>query len=253
MFSRHVALPGTYNVRDIGGYRLEDGSWLRRKRLFRGDSLHRVRADGRKILRELGIRTIIDLRGDAERTRQPDALGSLDVAFVELPIFSPTVLNRRARSLSQIYTDALDERPAALVEAVRALAGNGSLPALVHCRVGKDRTGMVIALLMSFLGVSDEDIATDYEASRHALRGAFLEELLEEHRRRGVSREETLSLLTADPSDIRVFLDHLARRAGSVTEFLERHGMTRTEMATLRRQLTTKGREPVAVESPAFV
>ncbi|MCU1488819.1 MAG: protein tyrosine/serine phosphatase, partial [Acidimicrobiaceae bacterium] len=168
LLARRLPLKGTYNVREIGGYATRDGSTVGWGLLLRGDALHRVDDAGRGTLAEFGLRTSVDLREHAEREEMPDQLGP-DVRLVHVPLFSYGIeseefaANRQTfESLDDVYQHVVADRGAALAAAMSELARPGALPAIVHCTGGKDRTGILVALLLETLGVPDEVIAADF-------------------------------------------------------------------------------------------
>jgi protein-tyrosine phosphatase len=239
---RHLPLPGTYNLRDVGGYVTTDGQVTRWQTLLRADALHNLDADGHSVLAALGLCTVIDLREQDELDRSPDQLGVLNVQTLHRPLFDrPTsgIASTAAarRSLADTYRLLVDERADALVAVVRALAADDVLPVIVHCTAGKDRTGMVIALVLSALGVEEDLIVRDFAMTGQLLAGAFREEILARTTERGVPLSEIEPMLSADPQLIRSFLDRIREIHGSVENFLFAHGMTPDELRVLRSTL----------------
>ena len=176
---RRVAFEGIQNFRDLGGYHTRDGGVVRWGRVFRADGLHNLTERDLVRYHTLGLQTVFDLRGDAEReerpnpvpshahtvlSRPPDAPLASDMGSLTTPEDGEGVLQRlylgviehSARSIADLYTTLTDER---------------ALPAVFHCHAGKDRTGMVAALLLELLGVTRETVLDDYElTSRYRLR-----------------------------------------------------------------------------------
>lgn len=241
---RHLPLPGTHNVRDVGGYPTRDGRVTRWGTLLRADALHKLDESGRDTLSGLGVRTLIDLREIDELDRSPNQLGALEVRILHRPMFDrPTsgipATAVAARTLQETYFLLVDERATALVGVVRELAGQNALPAIVHCTAGKDRTGMVIALTLAAVGVEDEAIISDYAATGQLLSGAFRQEMLARTAERGIDIAAIEPLLSADPKLIRGFLERIRERYGDIEAFLFAHGMTGEELQSLREQLLT--------------
>jgi protein-tyrosine phosphatase len=110
-------------------------------------------------------------------------------------------------------------------------------PAIVHCTAGKDRTGMVIALVLSALGVEEDLIVQDFAVTGQLLDGAFKEEILARTSERGVPLSEIEPMLSSDPQLIRSFLDRIREVHGDVESFLVAHGMTPDELQALRSKL----------------
>ena len=144
----------------------------------------------------------------------------------------------------------VDKRPDALVATVRELAGDGALPAMVHCTAGKDRTGMVIALTLAALEVDDGVIAADFAATGPLLWGAFRDQIAARTAPTGLPAEQLEGLLSADPELILSFLERVRAAYGDVPAFLSRHGMTEGELAVLRQRLLIDG-APAAAPGPS--
>lgn len=162
-----AAWEGLANFRDFGGRPVSGGGEVRRGRLFRSDSLaYATEGDARRLVRDLGVATVVDLRAArevAERGRGP--LADLGIAYHHVPITDVS----HGVDLSEHYVAMLAERGEPLAALVRRLAAPGTLPAVVHCEVGCDRTGVVSAAILGLVGVPDEVISADYELSAAAL------------------------------------------------------------------------------------
>ena len=243
--SRHLPLRGTYNVRDLGGYLALGGRVTRWRTLFRSDALHRLDGEAHAVLGAIGVRTVVDLRSEEEVQRAPDQLSGLSLRVLHRPLYAPrtpiAVIPRR--TLAEIYLSLIDERPHALVGAVRELAAPGALPAIVHCTAGKDRTGMVVALVLSAIGVDHEVIVGDFEVTRRYLHGVFREELALASAERGISADRIDDMLSIDPDFIVGFLRRLYETFGDAATFLTHYGMTHEELERLRAGLLTERRD----------
>lgn len=174
---------GAPNFRDLGGLRTADGRRIRPGRLFRSDSLADLTAEDLPRFATLGVRTIIDLRDEHERSRKPNRLP--DHATVRqhtigfLPIGGHQLLSSLGpqstadtvhRALADYYRRFALEHAANYARMFDVLLDTDALPALIHCTSGKDRTGFGVALLLSALGVSRDDIFSDYLDSNRAPR-----------------------------------------------------------------------------------
>lgn len=186
--NRH-SVDGTFNTRSFGGA----APWL-----VRSGSLDHLDESGLAALRELGVTRVIDLREPSERRATGEvaaahphpaaALPTVSVPLYRLPDGPPT-----HGSLEAVYEMLVTERSGALAEAVGAVADavaadDGAV--LVHCTAGKDRTGLVVALVLLAAGASESDVIDDYAAS---------ERDVAEHRARDV--EIILAALGLDPAD----------------------------------------------------
>jgi protein-tyrosine phosphatase len=174
---RHLEWEGTYNVRDLGGLRTRGGARLRRGALVRSDNLARLTPAGWDALRAYGVRTIVDLRDpELETGSYLDAAEGLDVRSVSTLTFSDESFWEPFRDepvLVRFYEAVLSTRASQLVAAVAAIARARPGGVVVHCQVGKDRTGLVIALVLSALDVPTEEIVADYTLSHARLKSLY--------------------------------------------------------------------------------
>jgi protein-tyrosine phosphatase len=249
LVDRRLPLAGTFNLREVRGYVARGGRTVRPGLLYRSDGLHRLGAEGRAGLRRLGLRTVIDLREGSEREADPDCLEGVQAIVVEQPIMcltgdeeeivDPEVPPGSLVSLQQLYAWLIADRGPELTAAIGHLARPGGLPALVHCAFGKDRTGIVIALLLSALGVDDETIAADYAVSELLLADGASPDPSDD----GPSEPP---LLVSDPSLAHHILSQARRVDGSVPAYLRRHGLSEAELATLESALLT----PAPIDAP---
>jgi protein-tyrosine phosphatase len=157
---RWVPLRGARNCRDLGGYLTASGAAVRWRRLFRSDALDAVvAADVARLRDDLGVRTVVDLRCEDERCDAVDGWAPLRVA---VPIeAAPPGAAAPGVTLADRYLHLLRKRAARIRLAVEVVV-EAEHPVLVHGADGRDRTGLVAAVLLGALGVGDDDIARDY-------------------------------------------------------------------------------------------
>ncbi|MBR0735510.1 tyrosine-protein phosphatase [Bradyrhizobium liaoningense] len=170
--SRHLALQGASNFRDLGGYPTADGRTTRWRHIFRSNHLGQLTAADVEIVRALGVRSAFDFRGVEERAAGICVVDEITVH--SLPI-EPTVVAALRTELARGTLTA----PVALelmresyrnyvrhnTHSFRNLFGHlleDRAPLVIHCTAGKDRTGFASALILHALGVPDEIIAEDY-------------------------------------------------------------------------------------------
>ncbi|GAA3597340.1 hypothetical protein GCM10022198_21880 [Klugiella xanthotipulae] len=235
---RSISIDGLYNLRDIGGLRAS-GTSTRWGTLYRSDGLHHLTETGREQLARLGIRTVIDLRDDEERTVAPSRTGGLTFATVSSPIFQGvgSVLSGPNITLIEFYRALIDGFAEEYAAAVRLLSQAQNAPVLVHCTAGKDRTGIVIALALAAAGVDRDDIIDDYSLTQDNLAGEWLDRHLAMVTRMGLPITPALRALVGE-SPRRVIADTLAHvevTCGSAANYLLSGGLTEDELATLRR------------------
>ncbi|MGC4818992.1 tyrosine-protein phosphatase [Micromonospora sp. DT63] len=237
---RHIPLPATFNFRDVGGYLSHDGRTVRRGRLYRSDSLHRLDEQDRDAFAAIGIRTVIDLRRptEVERDGRVPAYQGLTYRNIhpEHEDWSGTPHEKGtdlARYLADRYADLAQTGTAGLAEAIGLIADSANAPVVVHCVAGKDRTGIVCALTLAVLGVDDADITADYALSTEASArfSAWLAETMPN------AAAVPAPFLASPAEAMQMFLDELRAGHGSIEAYLRHAGVTDEQLAALRDHL----------------
>ncbi len=233
---RHMPLTGLYNLREVGGYPAADGGTVRWGTLFRSDALHRLDESGTAAIAALGLRTIVDLRTQMEVDVAPSALAGVTAATTHISLLTGD-LQALPLELDAVYRYIIDACGKTVGEAIKLLCGPDAFPALVHCSAGKDRTGIVIALILAVLGVPDEVIAADY-----GLSGGYLDQentavIGQVKASTGLGESLTNELLASPPALIARVLANVRASWGSVDEYLLDHGLTAADLASLRAAL----------------
>jgi protein-tyrosine phosphatase len=232
---RELRLEGCFNARDLGGLPAAGGC-IRRGALVRADAPDGLTAAGWRALVGHGVRTLIDLRNDGELA--PDrALRPADLTTVRVPLDDEAdrVLWERvwAEELDGsplYYGPFLDAKPERCAAAVRAVAGAAPGGVLVHCVGGRDRTGLVVLLLLALAGVPAEAIAADYELSNLHLPARWAA-LGEEDQRAEIAR-----ILTDRGTSAReLLLDIVAGLDAHA--YLRGAGLSEAELDGLRKRL----------------
>ncbi len=162
-----LTIEGLVNLRDLGGLPIAGGALTRNGRLLRSESPHDLSESGLRTLLDLGVRTVVDLRTVSERESLPSPLvGAGDVRDHHAPIFNDgDDFPRHLATAAEVYCWWLRERGAGVAAALTVIADAESAPVLVHCHAGKDRTGVIIALVLRIAGVTVDAIADDYARS----------------------------------------------------------------------------------------
>lgn len=237
---RTLPFTTAFNFRDCGGYLGHEGRTVRWRRLFRSDSLHRLHHGDTEAFAALGIRTVIDLRRPREVARDGRVPEYTGLAYRhihpehqdwdQIPYEEKLGV---ARFLANRYHDLAEQGAAGISTAVGVIADEAASPVVVHCVAGKDRTGVVCALTLSVLGVSDEDIAADYALSTEASARftAFL-------RTREVPVDRIPQPYFSSPAEaMLLFLKELRERHGSAEGYLLAAGLTPEQLESLRAHL----------------
>ena len=246
--SRQVLFEACFNFRDLGGYETRQGERTRWQMLYRSDSLHRFTPADVALFHSLAIRTVIDLRsgteledhgrfrvaGDGTAWHHAPMLDNLKL---RVPADGEPAPVREQRAVANPYVYIVDGFGASIATTFKLLAADKALPAVFHCMSGKDRTGVVSALLLDLLGVPEEAIAADYA-------------LTEETRARSTSwievNEPELAaffarippdLNRAHPEKILELLSYIGSSYGSSAALLSRLGVTDAEQSALKSRL----------------
>ena len=239
---RLIGLEAVHNFRDLGGYATADGRSTRWRTLFRSDGLYRLRgADDMSRVRQLGLKSVIDLRTEREQREQGIfPTDDIEVTFHHLSIVDVTwsdtetpEFDDEVEFLVWGYRDMLEIGSSRFADAMHVLAQTDSLPAVFHCAAGKDRTGVLAALLLSSLGVEDAHICADYGLTQDAMRRSIAWSKV--HRPELAERYATIpkAYLAADPRAMQIILAELAQRHGSVRNYVREIGVADTTVEAL--------------------
>ncbi|MEV7773059.1 tyrosine-protein phosphatase [Kitasatospora sp. NPDC086791] len=229
MTDAFIDIPGVRNFRDAGGI-----GALRRGVLYRSGSFHTLTEEGARRLKALGLRTVIDLRSAFELDVWPDQRHGLDHETLHVPTLPADrgdVDRPWPEDQASLYPFMAETAGSSLAAVVRRLAAPESLAVVVHCAVGKDRTGLTIAVLQSLLGASEADITADFLLSNLGLgldKGPtpYIDETGTER----VSRPVGAELLASS-------LAWIHTHHGSVPAYLRHHGVTEEELDAVRTNL----------------
>lgn len=249
-FERDVVFDGPSNVRDLGGLRTADGRWTRPGRIYRAAGLSSLTDADRVKWAELGIGLVVDLRTLAEREALPDSVES-----VHVPLLAESSATSSAGAEMATADDGLaflrgvyhslvvDAAPE--IGAVLELLAMSEGPAVFHCTAGKDRTGVIAALLLDAVGVRRQSIVEDYERSASARREAHVTESMQRMLRRGFPPEAAAGVLGAPAEVIDSVLDLVGDIAGTTERYLvERASMSKDTVELLRWRLL--GEAPIS-------
>ena len=231
---RLIGLEAVHNFRDLGGYPAAGGRSTKWRTLFRSDGLYRLRgADDMSRVMQLGLKSVIDLRTEREQREQGIfPTDDIEVTFHHLSIVDVTwsdtetpEFDDEVEFLVWGYRDMLEIGSSRFADAMHVLAQTDSLPAVFHCAAGKDRTGVLAALLLSSLGVDDAHICADYGLTQDAMRRSIAWSKV--HRPELAERYATIpkAYLAADPRAMQIILTELAQQHGSVRNYVREIGV----------------------------
>lgn len=238
--SRHIALENSHNVRDVGGYSTWDGRGVRWGALLRGDSPHRLTAYEQGLLLDSGLRAVIDLRGEQEVEERPSVFRATPlVEYWNIPLYDEALRGRMddlSPTLHQVYELLLDHSQERFRKVLALAADPGNQALLINCAFGKDRTGLVIALLLGLAGVPDEIIVEDYGLSEQYSQ-PLIEESLMYAMEKGLDLEEYEVNLHAIPEAMEHALRHIHERYGGYKGYARAIGLRDDEIRRIRSAL----------------
>jgi protein-tyrosine phosphatase len=268
---RWVRLDGTTNTRDLGGLPTTDGGTTVPGRILRSDNLQTLSdSDVRRLVQEIGLREVIDLRTTAEILLEgrgplravpevthrhfsliPERGHHTDVFAVEedelvegLPAdWVESLLPRQAAAHDQAeppavraYLGYLGDRSEAVVDALRALTTAPPGASVVHCAAGKDRTGVVVALALAVAGVPHDEIVADYAMTADVIE-ALVAKLAASPTYASDMETRDVASHTPRAETMDRVLTLLDERHGGAVGWLEAHGFSADERAALRARL----------------
>jgi protein-tyrosine phosphatase len=239
--SSRMDIDGTHNFRDVGGYPAGGGR-TRFGQLFRSDALNGLTATGAADVAMLRIGVVIDLRSDLEVSQDRSGIYIPGAVLVRLPIHGgsrSSILEGNHISLELLYRQVLLDSGWSVAAAVSVIAESGSVPVLVNCTAGKDRTGLVIAMALEAAGVDREAVVADYTQSALNLDGEWLDQTMTALISNGVPISPRLFEAIGGSPDRAMshLLTWVDREYGSTVGFLGAHGLVEQSLELLREKL----------------
>jgi protein-tyrosine phosphatase len=238
---RQIPLEGCLNFRDLGGYPTADGRVVRWRQLFRSDALHLLTpADVAHIRDQLGVRDVIDLRSSYElRTEGSGPLADHGLRHHHIPLFDGDTRAGKEQAARITLADRyvfLAELAREPIACVLTTLANADAPAIYHCAAGKDRTGVISAIVLGVLGVADGVIVADYAATQENL-DAIVDRLLSLEGYRTMLDHLPPDTLHAEPETMVQFLARLRARHGSMDAYAAGAGVPPATVERLRARL----------------
>ena len=238
---RHYPFEGCFNFRDIGGYPNQEGKRVKKGLYYRAGRQDRMTDEDLSRLSDLQISTQIDLRRPDEAREQGkgplEAMGAKYINIAVIPEGGTDQLSRLVGDTGisgKRYLGYLEFGPTSWLKMFEIFADAGSLPVVLHCTAGKDRTGVSTAFLLSVLGVSRDWIEADYlltnlDTDRQA---DFIESTVGYPE--GIDRGSMLLAAGVPEDAMKDFLDGLEAKWGSAIGYLQEIGVTQEQMDAVR-------------------
>lgn len=244
-----IELEGACNARDIGGLPTVDGRRTSSGVLLRSDNLQDLTPGDVVVLQSAGVGTVLDLRTSAEvELTGPGPLRATNLAHVHLDLIphgfdGRELLNRALpednvgeHAMDHFYLDYVKDAPAGIADALRIIAEPNSGAVLVHCAAGKDRTGVVVALALSLVGVTRSAVVADYALTDErivAIRDRLIAtELYSEN-----MKARPLASMRPHADNMERFLDRLDVEYGGIHQLANFLGLDEETLARLSRRL----------------
>ena len=244
--TRWLPMEGCVNFRDLGGYATEEGRTTRWRRLYRSDALQDLTGeDADFVIRELGVRLVVDLRNSDESQRDGRGpLPDLGAEYRHFPLleergFPPFTGGDVVERLAGTYEWLVRNSGPRIAEAVNTISESMAVSeqlaqsgVVFHCSAGKDRTGMLAAIILEVLGVNRETIHSDYLLTNDVVEGIL-------RRIKGMQPDATPTTqsLSAQPEAFRRFRETLHGEYGGAESYLREHGVKGSTLDTLRSHL----------------
>jgi protein-tyrosine phosphatase len=239
-WTRRLAWEGCLNARDLGGYPTADGGETRWGAVVRSDSPSALTGAGRAALAEYGVRAIIDLRLQSELDDYPNPYaepGDHGIAYRNVSIIDPAAgFPPDTVTLAENYLWMLGRFQRQVAEAMAAIAEVPDGAVLIHCAAGKDRTGLISALLLGLVGVPAETIAADYALTAECLAPRD-REWLENGPGERAEREAVAARFAPTAQVMLEVLAKLTERYGGVEQYLATAGVGPEQRRRLRDRL----------------
>lgn len=256
---RRLPLKGLCNARELGGFPAKGGKTTNYRCFVRSEVPRKVTEDDISYLRDYGMTCSVDLRGDQEVERMPSLLKDLPWArYVRAPMFTrQAAMGAQSREekdkysrhpaeefipWGELYINMVEDYPQ-WTKTVLELAADEKGTMLYHCTTGKDRTGILTALLLSIAGVDRDDIIADYCVSQVYMRPVYIElmELMPPY----IDADGNVLNPTIDspffrtaPENMRQLLDHFDSNYGGAVQFAMSCGADRDTIEAIRHKLT---------------
>jgi protein-tyrosine phosphatase len=233
---RFLKFPALLNARDLGGYPTLDGAQTAWRSLLRSDDLAQLTEHGLQALAQFGVHTVVDLRWSQEIALSPSPIAgeSPHIRYEHISLLADTPEKWRTLSNNcdkEMWKCVVLERVRSELRAVLGtIAAAPDGPLLFHCVAGKDRTGVIAALLLANAEVQPEAIAYDYATSTNMLADAYL------RRYADTDPSDVLENVRCPEEGVHNMLAYLARHGG-IRAYLKDIGLSEAQIGRLRAKL----------------
>jgi len=234
-----LTLKNCPNFRDLGGYKKTSGGVTGFGKIYRSDLLTKLDETDAKTLSAHNINCVIDLRNAREIKEYPSLFAInknfhyYNVSLTDGLIykdFDPYIME----DMWRLYIGLVDEAADMVARVFSIMAQNADCGIVFHCTAGKDRTGVIAALLLMCAGVGEDDIISDYAMSYDLLK-SYLEADKAMLKAKGLIYPD--HVFRSDPENIMRFIEHLEAKYKTAEDYLKNAGVTNEEMAIIKGML----------------
>ena len=247
-YHRHIPFEGIYNFRDLGDYRTLDGRTVHWRQVFRsGELQHMTEDDASRFRDEFPLTSVLDLRSPKEIDqhglgRIPE-LGILhkNISFTGNPDSDAALKRYKVSSnMGEFYLYLFKHTKIGLrvSEALKIIAKPENRPLVFHCVGGKDRTGILAAILLSILGVADTDIVEGYALTEKHMPG-LISRINSDPKRAVLFKQLHHFVAEASAESMSFFLSGVQEKHGSVTGMMKSYGVSNNLIHQLKSTLLT--------------
>lgn len=239
--SQRLYFDDLINARDLGGMPLNNGGTFPTKILMRCGSPSLASSKAIELLKEYGVKTCIDLRSEAEVNNYGNPFREdNDVDFYNKSLFlgnpdsdeDPTMVFLRTHKLGDFYVMVLEELSSQIIDILRLISNKKDGVILFHCAHGKDRTGIIAALLYLLAGASKENIILNYKVSYEYAKH-FLDPLI------AVRADNMKHTLRSDAENMEILLNYIDSKYNSdIRIYLKENGMSDDEIEALKSKIS---------------
>ena len=234
---RLLSFPDLLNARDLGGYPTTDGARTRWRSLLRADDLAQLTLAGLEAFSSYGIETVVDLRWPEEVTLSPTPVTRVlkHIRYEQISLLTPTPqewrLRRANNTAKELWNRSmLEQVREELKQVLRVIAAASPGPLLFHCMAGKDRTGLIAALMLALADVVPEAIAFDYACSTDNLREPYLKRYAE------YDTAAIIDAIQCPAEGVHNMLEYL-EKFGGARAYLAEIGVPERQIGQLRARL----------------
>lgn len=231
---RLLPLKKMTNTRDLGGYETQDGKYTKAHHYIRASAPTSALDEDIDALVDYGVNVVIDLRSDFEKEVQPSRLKGDDrFTYYEVNLLDAGMVKvvpeevKEYRDLGGVYIFTIEAHKKQIKDVFKIFLDHPYDCILFHCSAGKDRTGVIAALLLELAGCHDYDIVQDYSLS-YGYNIEMIDKLNE------IMDEATKTYLRSSPRYMLIFLDFLREHYGSAKSYLLDIGLTEEEIEDIR-------------------